>query len=100
MLQEAERIARACISNHPTDRYNYRALASVGRIFAQRYNDTALLVESIEMIRSAEANILDPDFVQERRDLESTLRRIESDTSEVSPVQEWEDSATLLADSA
>ncbi len=75
MLPEAERLAKACISRQPSDRYNYRALADVGVIFARRFSNLRLLDEAITAMRGAESEIPDPDFSQERGRFEAQRRR-------------------------
>ncbi|SDY98644.1 hypothetical protein SAMN05661080_05204 [Modestobacter sp. DSM 44400] len=57
MLLEAERLARACVSRKPNDRFNYRVLGQVGELIAQRTGATNVLDDAIEAMRSAEAYV-------------------------------------------
>jgi GTPase SAR1 family protein len=75
MLLEAERLARGCIAKQPYDRYNYRALSDVGIAIATRFSDVRVLDATIEMMKGAEADIGDPEFARDRRQLETSRRR-------------------------
>lgn len=99
MLLEAERLAKACISRQPTDRYNYRALADVGVVFAKRFSMLRVLDEAIVAMRGAESDIPDPDFAQERGRLEAQRRRYAVTGEETLSLAEASLDDVLLADS-
>lgn len=78
MLLEAERLARGCVVKQPGDRYHYRALSDVAIALATRFGETRLMDETIVIMRQAEVDIPDPDFVRDRRDLEARRRLLMS----------------------
>ncbi|WP_157864223.1 SIR2 family protein [Mycolicibacter heraklionensis] len=91
MLLEAARVARECVAHAPHDRYNYRVLADVGIAMAQGHGKPELLDETIEMMRQVETEVADPDFIRDRRDLESTQRRTNAAASESPTDIMWAD---------
>lgn len=76
MLLEGARLARGCVGRSPNDRHNYRALADIGRALAERFGDFEVLDETIAAMVGRETDVADPDFVRDRRGLESTRRRL------------------------
>lgn len=90
MLLEAGRVARECVAQAPHDRYNYRVLADVGIAMAQGHGRGELLAETIEMMLQVETEVADPDFVRDRRDLESTQRRTAAEAPRL-PEMAWSD---------
>ncbi|MFF0315505.1 SIR2 family protein [Micromonospora sp. NPDC005252] len=95
MLLEAENLARQCISQQPYDRYNYRTLGQVGLALA-RLGEMRVLDEAILMMLAAEADIPEPDFSQERRELEVNRRQLSSQSRRLLPKPD--DTGTLLVD--
>jgi hypothetical protein len=76
MLLEAARLARSCVARIPSDRYNYRVLADIGRALAERFGQFDVLDQTIAAMIEVESDVADPDFGRDRRGLESTRRRI------------------------
>lgn len=74
MLLEAQSLALKCIYGNPMDRYNYRVLGDIGLMFRNRFDDTSILDQAIDLMRDAGSDIGDPDFIQERQQLESSRR--------------------------
>ena len=97
MLLEAERLARACIARQPSDRFNYRAMGDVGVILAERFDETNVLDEAIELMRIAEADNGDPEFSKERRSLGARRRRFQSPNIDIA--QDGDSDLDVLIDS-
>jgi hypothetical protein len=79
MLLEAARLARECVEKVPNDRYNYRVLGDIARSLAERFGRFDILDETIATMIVRETDVADPDFARDRRGLESTRRRIETE---------------------
>ncbi len=86
MLQEATRLALACIVASPRDKHAYRVYGEVGVAIARMTKDTSVLDDAIGRIAAAEEDILDPQLAEYRRQFESTRRRLYIPSPVAAPV--------------